>query len=188
HVIFGPSAEVAEVWEHLSAGGRQSKLLREHHWCVCEKPSLPLRNLQMRRASSEELEIVSAAQAEMINEECGVDPRSADPDGFRERVSERIRKGRIWCRIENEMVVFKADLISVSPEAVYLEGVWTHPKYRQQGIAKSCLNELAYRLLRQYKYVCLIVEPNDTVARHIYESVGFVHTMQYSAHYLQPLG
>lgn len=188
HVVFGPSAEVAEVWERLSAGGRQANVLREHHWCVCEKPSLPLRELQMRRASLEELEIVSAAQAEMINEECGVDPRAADPAGFRERVSERIRKGRIWCRIEDGVVVFKADLISVSPEAVYLEGVWTHPKHRKQGIAKSCLNELAYRLLRQYKYVCLIVEPDDAVARHIYESVGFVHTTNYSAHYLQPLG
>lgn len=187
HIVFGPADEVEEVWERLSRGGRQTQVVRDQHWCVCEKPQLPLKRLQMRRAGPDQLEAVATAQAEMIAEECGIDPRAADPGGFQERVAKRVKKGRVWCRVEDEKVVFKVDLISVSPEAVYVEGVWTHPDYRGRGLAKSCLTELCYRLLRQYTYVCLIVEPGDAVAKHIYESVGFVHTMNYQSHYLQPL-
>lgn len=187
HIVFGPSDEVEEISERLTHGGRETQVVRDQHWCVCEKPQLPLKRLQMRRAGPDELDAVATAQAEMIAEECGVDPRVADPVGFHERVAKRVKKGRVWCRVESDVVSFKADLISVSPDAVYVEGVWTHPEHRGQGLAKACLTELCYRLLRQYNYVCLIVEPGDEVAKHIYESVGFVHTMNYQSHYLRPL-
>jgi predicted GNAT family acetyltransferase len=187
HLVFGPADEVEEIWERLSEGGRQTQVVHDQHWCVCEKPQLPLKRLQMRRAGPDEIDAVATAQAEMITEECGIDPRIADPEGFHARVTKRVNKGRVWCRVEEEKVVFKADLISVSPDAVYVEGVWTHPDFRGRGLAKSCLTELCYRLLRQYTYVCLFVEPGDEVAKHIYESVGFVHTMNYRSHYLQPL-
>jgi ribosomal protein S18 acetylase RimI-like enzyme len=187
HLVFGDKDEVEEVTNRMVQGGRQTRVTHDQHWCVCEKPSLPLRKLLMRRAGPAEVEAVADAQAEMIAEECGVDPRIADPVGFHDRVAARVKKGRVWCRLEDNIVIFKADLISVSPDAVYVEGVWTHPHFRGRGVAKTSLNELAYRLLRQYKHVCLFVEPDNAVAKHICESVGFVHTMNYSSHYLMPL-
>jgi ribosomal protein S18 acetylase RimI-like enzyme len=187
HLVFGPAEEVKDVAERMIEGGRETNVVHDLHWVVCEKPHLPLKRLQMRRANAEELDVVATAQAEMVTEECGVDPRETDPVGFKQRVADRIKKGRVWCRVEDDRVIFKVDLISVSPDAVYLEGVWTHPDYRGRGIAKGCMNELTYRLLRQYKHVCLFVEPDDAIARRIYESIGFVHTMDYRSHYLQPM-
>jgi ribosomal protein S18 acetylase RimI-like enzyme len=187
HLVFGPRDEVTETGDRMIQGGRKTKVVRDSHWCVCEKPLLPLKSLQMRRAGPNEIDAVATAQAEMVTEECGVDPRVADPIGFRERVAKRVNRGRIWCMMQDDKVIFKTDLISVSPEAVYVEGLWTHPDHRGQGVAKSCLNELAYRLLRQYKYVCLFVDPGDPVAEHLYEAVGFVPTMDYRSHYMEPL-
>jgi predicted GNAT family acetyltransferase len=133
------------------------------------------------------LEVVATAQAEMAFEASGTDPRLSDPEGFRRRVAERIERGRIWVKIEEGKVVFKADLMSVTPEVVYLEGIWTHPDYRGRGIAKSCLTELVHRLLRQHLMVCLLVEPDEKAAIKVYEHVGFVHREEYQARFLKPL-
>ena len=186
-LIFGPKPEVESIWQHLEQQGRETKEVHAQFWLVCENPRLPLGELQLRRANLEEVEPVSAAQAEIIRQECGYDPRNNGRAGFLQRVAERIRRGRTWVKMADELVVFKAELISVTPEAVYLEGIWTHPDYRGQGLAKACMSELVHRLLRHHKFICLTVEEENVVARRVYERVGFIHANSYQVRYLQPL-
>lgn len=186
-MIFGPQPEVESFWQQISQHGRQTKEVHAQHWLVCEKARIPLGALQLRRANLEELEPVAAAQAEIIYSECGYDPRHNDREGFLRRVGERIRRGRTWVKMHNAEVVFKAELVSVTPEAVYMEGIWTHPAHRRQGLAKSCLSELLHRLLRKHKFVCLVVDEENTIAREVYERVGFIYANRYQVRYLQPL-
>lgn len=186
NVIYGPFHQVEAFWSHLEKWGRESRMVRDLRWYVCRKPHLAVESLQLRRASLDELEPIIEAQAKMFEEETGTDPRTADPEGFRRRVAERIERNRTWVKIENNEVIFKAELQSVSPEVVYLEGVWTREDQRTKGIAKSCLTELAHRLLRQHKMLCLAVEPEEEFAIKLYEQVGFVHTEQFQARYLKP--
>ncbi|HZS10502.1 MAG TPA: GNAT family N-acetyltransferase [Blastocatellia bacterium] len=187
HVIFGPRRQVEIFWTQLARFGRETRLVHNHLWYVCEEPRLPLERLQMQKAGPEEIDVVAEAQAEMVREESGIDPRIADPEGYRRRAAERIERGRTWVKIEDGRVVFKAELQSITPEAIYLEGIWTHPEYRQRGIAKSCVAELTHRRLNQQQVICLVVEPDKLVARRVYEQVGFSRCGEYQARYLKPL-
>lgn len=182
-VIFGPRPQVELFWEHYAEFGRALKMQRDFYWYVCEAPAQPLRQFQLIQATAEHLEMVMEAQASTFFEATGTDPRQTDPAGFRRRVLERIERGRTWIKLENDTVVFKAELQSVTPEAIYLEGIWTNPAYRQRGIARECVVELTHRRLRQQQVLCLAVEPDEAVAMRIYQYAGFRHETNYQARY-----
>jgi hypothetical protein len=186
HVILGPRAQVESFWEHFARHGRETRRVRDYRWYICHQPRLALKHLQLRQASLAELSAVAEAQADMAYEESGTDPRLVDREGFSQRVAERIKRGRVWVKTEGEKLVFKVDILSNPPGAAYLEGIWTHPGCRNQGIAKSCLTELAHRLLRQRQAICLMAEPHKRDALRVYEEVGFVYRDDYQARFLQP--
>ena len=186
NVVFGPKSQVEAFGAHLAALGRDTKMVRDMQWYVCTKAKQPLTSLQLRRANLDELAPVAQAQAEMFQEATGADPRIADPEGFTRRVAERIERQRTWIKLEADEVLFKTELQCVTPEAVYLEGVWTREDQREKGVAKSCLNELIHRLLKQHRMLCLVVEHDEDAARKLYEQVGFQYAEEYQARYIEP--
>ncbi len=186
-VVFGPKQEVDHFGQLLSALGRETQTVRDLCWYVCEKAVHSVARLQLQQANLEHLEAIIEAQAQLLLEATGVDPRLADPDGFRERVAARIKRGRTWIKVEAGKIVFKAELQSVTSTAIYLEGIWTHPEFRGRNIAKECVLELTQRRLQQQQAICLGVEPEEAAARHIYEYAGFMQHDEYQARYLQPL-
>jgi predicted GNAT family acetyltransferase len=78
----------------------------------------------------DELELVAEAQAEVAFLESGVDPMVTDRDGFLKRVARRIEQERIFVVVENGELVFKADIIAETSDAIYLEGVYVSESYR----------------------------------------------------------
>jgi uncharacterized protein len=182
-VVFGPRPQVERFWQEFAAQGRELKMQRDFYWYVCEKPAQPLHQFQLIQANTEHLEAVLAAQAMLFLEATGTDPRQSDPEGFRRRVRERIERGRTWIKLENDTVVFKAELQSVTPDVIYLEGIWTHPEYRKRGIAKECVVELTHRRLRKQQVLCLAVEPAEEVALRVYQHAGFRYEADYQARY-----
>lgn len=186
-VIFGPRQQIELFWGHFAALGRELKMQRDFYWYVCETPAQPIRQFELVLATAEHLEVVMEAQASGFFEATGTDPRQTDPEGFRSRVLKRIEQGRTWLKLENDTVVFKAELQSVTPDVIYLEGIWTHPEYQGRGIAKACVVELTHRRLRKQQVLCLAVEPDEQVAIQIYRHAGFRHQEDYQAIYPQPL-
>ncbi|MFN0121577.1 MAG: GNAT family N-acetyltransferase [Blastocatellia bacterium] len=185
-VILGPSEQVELFWQHYAAHGGALRLQRDFYWYVCEAPAQPISRFQLVQATTEHLETVMDAQASLLVEATGADPRQTDPEGFRRRTLERIERGRTWIRLENDTVVFKVELQSVTPDAIYLEGIWTHPDFRRRGIARDSVVELTHRRLRRQQVLCLAVEPEETVAMKIYQHAGFRHETNYQARYPQP--
>lgn len=185
-VIFGPQAQVELFWQHYATDGRELKMQRDFYWYVCETPTQPIRQFQLIQATPDHLDAVLEAQATAFLEATGTDPRQADPEGFRRRTLDRIERKRTWIKLENDTVVFKAELQSVTPEAIYLEGIWTHSDYRQRGIAQAGVVELTHRRLRQKQVICLAVEPDETVAMRIYHEAGFRYHSDYQARYPMP--
>ncbi len=182
-VIFGSAQQVEMFWQHYAAEGRELKMQRDFYWYVCEAPVQPIRQFQLVQATAEHLEAVLEAQASTFIEATGNDPRQTDPEGFRRRTLERIERGRTWIKLENDTVVFKAELQSVTPDVIYLEGIWTRLEYRNRGIAKECVVELTHRRLRQQQVLCLAVEPDEQAAMRIYQHAGFHHQTDYQARY-----
>lgn len=186
YLMLGPQAQVETLWSYLAQQGRETRRVSAQRLYVCQKPSPHADRLQLLRANFAELDVIVDAQAEMALEESGIDPRLTDLAGFRHRIVERIERKRIWIKIEDGKVIFKAEMFSDTPETAYLEGIWVHPEYRQRGIAKSCMTELVQRLLKDHQAVCLIANEEETAAHQVYEHAGFVQVAAYEARFLAP--
>ena len=186
YLMLGPQARVEALWNYLAQQGRETRQVSTQRLYVCQTPCQQPDRLQLLRANSAELDVIVDAQAEMALEESGLDPRLTDLAGFRHRVAERVERKRVWIKIEDGKVVFKADLFSDTPETAYLEGIWVHPEYRHRGIAKSCMAELVQRLLKDHQAVCLIANEEETAAHRVYEHAGFAQVATYEARFLAP--
>ena len=89
--------------------------------------------------------------------ECGVNPLTTDPEGFRARCTRRIERGRVWVLVKGSTLLFKADIMAETPESVYIEGVYVNRRHRQRGHGRRCLLELGRILLSRSDSLCLLV-------------------------------
>jgi predicted GNAT family acetyltransferase len=81
----------------------------------------------------------------------------ADPEGFRQRCLRRIEQGRVWVWTEEGRLIFKADIVSETPEVKYVEGIWVTPDQRGRGYGLRCLSQLSRELLAGSSAVTLLV-------------------------------
>jgi predicted GNAT family acetyltransferase len=128
---------------------------------------------QVRAARPEELEQVAEAHAAVTFIESGVDPMARDREGFLKRVARRIEQGRTFVVFEDDRLMFKADVISLTGESAYLEGVYVAEEHRGKGIGPKCLAEVTRRLLGVVDNVCLLSSDEIPGAHRAYEKAGF---------------
>ena len=120
----------------------------------------------------------------MAQEEGGSSPLKRDPSGFRNRTSRRIEQNRVWVLLEDNRLIFKADVVSQTPEVTYLEGIYVHPEERRKGHGLRCLTHLS-SLLADTKTICLTVNDLNKSAVALYEKVGFKFHSNYETIYLR---
>ncbi len=75
--------------------------------------------------------------------------------------------------IENGCLIFKADVVSDTPEVVYLEGIYVNPEERQKGIGFRCLSQLSRRLLAHTRSLGVVVNEQNAGAIKLYQRAGF---------------
>lgn len=139
----------------------------------------------LRRATSEELDLVVPVHAQMFLEETGVNPLERDPSGFRQRCARRIQQGRVWVCVEDGRVSFKADVISDLAEVNYLEGVYVSPESRGKGFGSRCMRQLSNVLLTHTKSVCLLSKEEKTAAQACFLKAGYKLREYYETVFLQ---
>ncbi len=174
HMILGESEQIARLWQCCAeAGGRVRRACREV--LLEQRWPIAMRDIMrgLRPATLNDLACVMTAQAAMAFEESGVDPLVVDPLGFRLRCARRIEQNRVWVLIEDEQLIFKADVISDTPEVVYLEGVYVAPEKRGKGYGLRCLSQLNRGLLARAQSVCLLVNESNQPALDFYARAGF---------------
>jgi ribosomal protein S18 acetylase RimI-like enzyme len=137
----------------------------------------------LRLARPEDLEPVVRAQAAMAVETSGVDPLRKDPIGFRQRYLRRIDKNRVWVLMQNRRLIFKLDVITETPDATYIEGVYVTREERGKGVGQSCLAAVGRKLLERTKAVHLFVETENTRTIAFYLKLGFDIAGQYDLLY-----
>ena len=187
HIIIGEQDRVAELWESFSSTGHQFRLASREWLLELRSPFAVFESQpDLRLATVEELELVMPIQAELAFQESGVNPLDVDPDGFRSRCLRRIQQGRTWVMIENNALIFKADVISKTTDVVYLEGIWVREDRRNNGIGLRCMSELSRRLLKEVKSICLLVNENNQQARTLYSKCGFRFRATYETIFLPP--
>ena len=174
HLIRGEKEQVERLQVYLSGKGRIPhrvfrELLLEQRACV-EKVE------QVRGLHPAELadsDQVIAINTMMAFEETGINPLERDPQGFRQRVTRRISQGRVWVLIDNGRIVFKADVISETPQAIFIEGVHVDREHRGRGNGFRCLTQLGRQLLARTSSVCLVVSRENKKAQALYNKAGY---------------
>jgi len=185
HLIMGEKERVADFWSHYADAGRRQRLacrewLFELSWPVEAREHVA----ELRPAKVEELALMMPVQAELAFAESGVNPMLVDAHGFRERCLRRIEQGRTWVVVENDLLVFKADVISKTPDVIYLEGIWLREDRRQKNIGTRLMSELMRRLLEDTKSICLLVNETNEWAQGFYRKCGFHFRATYETIFL----
>jgi len=110
-----------------------------------------------------------------------------DPEGFRQRCARRIEQARVWVWVENDHLIFKADIISDTLDVIYLEGVWVSPEKRGQGYGLCCISQLTRTLLTKTKAVTLLVNEKAPQAIACYQRAGYKLRSYYDTIYLHTI-
>jgi predicted GNAT family acetyltransferase len=186
HMIMGEEAKIEAFWRHYSEAGRAPGLicrefLLEQRWPVEGFESVD----GLRLAKLDDLGHVVSAHAALAYEEIGVNPLESDPIGFRLRTARRIAQGRVWVLIENNKLIFKADIVSDTPDVIYLEGVFVNPEERCKGYGSRCMMTLGRVLLSRAVSISLLVNEHNEAGLALYRKAGFQLRSYYNSIFLQ---
>ena len=122
------------------------------------------------------------ASAAMFVEEIGYSPVGRDGGvAYRASVAQLAMAGRTFVRMEGSdgsdggaTTVFKADLGSVTPQVVQVQGVWLAPHLRGRGLAGPAMAAVCALTRRDVAPVLsLYVNAYNARAIAAYERVGF---------------
>jgi uncharacterized protein len=189
HLIRGEEHEVESFWNsYAPEAGREPFLICREMLFEHRGPVKPQRAVAgLRQATLDDLAMVMTINAELAFEECGVNPLERDALGFRQRTARRIEQGRVRVWVENGQLIFKTDIVSDTPEAAYLEGIYVHPRERRKGYGLRCMAQLSHNLLAHTEAVCLVVNRRHKEAQAFYRRAGYTHICDYDTVYLQQL-
>ncbi|HVQ37871.1 MAG TPA: GNAT family N-acetyltransferase [Pyrinomonadaceae bacterium] len=174
HMIMGEVAVMDQFWRHYACLGQAPRRFGRELLLELQQPAEadePSRYLRL--ATLDDLEQVMLIQGEMAFAESGINPLEADPIGFRLRCARRIELRRVWVWVEDDRLIFKADVISETPQVVYLEGIYVDPKERSQGYGSRCMSQLSRNLLNRTNSLCIFVNVESRRARVFFERIGF---------------
>jgi uncharacterized protein len=180
HLIRGEQQQIEGLLRDYAAVDRTERRLSRE---LLLNQSAPLRGVDrepnLRLACSADLQAVVSTNASLAYEESGVNPLEKDPEGIWKRTAVRVNRGRVWVLVEQGRMLFKADVISETPQTVYIEGVYVPPEERRKGYALRCLTQLARNLLERVASICLVVNVENHSACALYEKAGY----QFQSHY-----
>jgi ribosomal protein S18 acetylase RimI-like enzyme len=180
NLLMGESESVRQFWDHYAEPERSPR-----HICPIRflRASGPFPHVEprpeLRLATSEDLESLVLAHAEMSLKTSGANPSKKDPVGFRERYLRRIAHKRVWVLIRKGKLIFKTDVIAETPEATYIEGVYVDAEHRGMGLGSRCISELGRILLRRTKSIYLFAENQNMRTPNFYLKLGFNIAGQY---------
>jgi uncharacterized protein len=184
-IILGEQEKTERFWSYFSQSGQTARrisrqLLFEQRWPVGARKKVN----ELRQAVLDDLPILLPVYAEMSAQESGVNPQEIDPQGFRNRWARRIEMGRAWVWVQDQRLVFNANVICDTTDAIYLEGIYVHPQERGRGYGLGCLSQLSSHLLRRTGSLCLLVNEQNYRAQALYRAAGFKMRGYYDSIYL----
>ena len=184
-VVVGEQHKVQRFWEFYGPAGQSMRRLCRELLMEQRSPVAVHEPVNMRRATIADIELLLPVHAEMAFAESGVNPMVKDPIGFRQRMVHRISQGRVWVWTEHERLIFKADVISDTPEAIYLEGIYVAPEERGQGAGVRFVSQLTRTLLSGTQSICMLVNETNEAAQACYQNAGYKVRGHYDTVFLQ---
>lgn len=134
----------------------------------------PFTNPTLRLAVETDLDQLLPLAAACVKEMLGRDPIAEDPEGYRERVLQRIRGKRSYVLELEGRLVFKIDVGSRSMHGAELEALYTVPEERRRGHATLSLGQICRHLLSSLPRLTLRVDDANPSLAGVARKVGFV--------------
>jgi predicted GNAT family acetyltransferase len=186
HMIMAEQEKVEEFWNRYADDGQPMRLAcRELLFELKQSVELRQQVKGLRLATLEDLELVAPVQAAMAEAESGINPMEVDREGFLQRCSRRISKNRVWVVVEDDRLIFKADVQAQTPEVIYLEGIYVDPDERGTGLGRRCFTQVCRTLLDETRSICLLVNEENEQAHAFYRMCGFKRISNYDTIFLQ---
>jgi uncharacterized protein len=180
--LVGPSAAVRELWGRLRTHwGPPRDVRAAQPLMAIDGPPLVPPDPAVRRVRLDEADILMPACIAMFTEEVGVSPLAGDGGAaYRARVTELIRSGRAFARIEDGQVIFKAEVGAATPLACQVQGVWVNPEFRGRGLAAPGMATVVTEARRAISpVVSLYVNDFNAAARATYHRAGFTEVGEF---------
>jgi len=184
-LIRGEQETISNFWKHYANSGQEPRLVSRELLFEQKAPTTCEHENDLRLATLSDLDKVLAVNASMALQEGGTSPMQNDPGGFRFRTARRIEQGRIWVWMQDDRLVFKADVVAETPQVSYLEGVHVHSEERRRGYGLRCLSSLSSILLGRSESICLTVNEKNKHAAKLYEKAGYQFHSHYETIYLR---
>lgn len=186
HMIMAEQEMVEEFWNHYADDGQPMRF-------ACRELLFELRNEieesseieGLRLATLDDLHLIAPVHAAMAEAESGINPLEVDREGFLNRCARRINKNRVWVMVENDRLIFKADVQAETPEVIYLEGVYVNPMDRGTGLARRCFTQLCRTLLTRTRSICVLANEENEKAHSFYRMCGFKLISNYDTIFLK---
>lgn len=173
--IVGPTELAMALWRRLEPAWGAARSVR------AVQPLLAIETLpvvapdrRLRRVTMEEFDLIYPACVSMFTEEVGTDPEAGNRDGYRARVAHLIAQGWAFAIIEDDTVLFKAEVGAATPASCQVQGVYVAPHLRGSGLAAPAMAgvvEAARATIAPV--VSLYVNDFNLPARRVYAKVGF---------------
>ncbi|WP_235001804.1 GNAT family N-acetyltransferase [Arcanobacterium ihumii] len=139
----------------------------------------------VRRGTLNDFDIVFPASVAMFVEEVGYDP-TIYGDGYAKRVRQLLAEGRTFIQTGKdpygvERVEFKADIGVLVNGHAQIQGVWTAPDLRGQGIASGLIYDVSKFIVKNIApTVSLYVNDFNHAAVRVYDKAGFVQVGEFA--------
>src|SRR5437773_5547265 len=174
HMIMGEQEKIDRFWRYYAKVGQSPRRVRRALMLEQRRPAKPhepVRDLCL--ATLDDLDQVMLVQGKMAFAESGINPLEVDAAGFRMRCARRIEQERVWVWMKDGRLIFKADIISETPQAIYLEGIYVNEQERNRGSGARCMSQLGRTLLSRVGSLCLLVNDENRKAQLFFERIGF---------------
>jgi predicted GNAT family acetyltransferase len=174
--VVGPAPAVLELWRLLKPHWGRAREVREAQPLLAiHGPPQVEPDPEVRLVQPDEVEILMPACIAMFTEEVGVSPLAGDGGVlYRARVEELIATGKAYARVEDGIVVFKAEIGAATRAACQVQGVWVDPPLRGRGVGTAGMAAVvAGAQASVAPIVSLYVNDFNIAARRSYEKVGF---------------
>ncbi|MBO0890279.1 MAG: GNAT family N-acetyltransferase [Acidothermales bacterium] len=173
--VVGPADAVGPMWRLLEPSWGPARAVRTQPHLVATTPSPVPPDSRVRRVRADEVDVILPACIAMFTEEVGVSPVASDGGViYRARVAELVRQGRAFARIDDGVVMFKAEIAAATERSCQVQGVWVPPAYRGRGIATAGMAAVVAEALRSVApAVSLYVNDYNEPARAAYDRAGF---------------
>lgn len=174
--FVGQADEVLDLWRLLEPAWGPSREVRAAQpvMVIDHDPEL-LADPLVRLATLDDLDVLVPACVAMFTSEVGVSPIAGGmASAYRARIAELVREGRSFVRIDDDVVVFKAEIGAMSADVCQVQGVWVDPAWRGRGHSEAGMAAVVRHARASLApVVSLYVNDYNTAARKSYRAVGF---------------